>query len=262
VEKNKGKTQRPVVFRVNPEVDGLVDDALALVEKGKLKEGEALLVDLVRQHPDLYMTHYGLGAVLGMEKRYEEALVSLNKCLDLNPYLVEAWFNKALSHKELLDIRDCVRSLQMVEKYGDPEEEFVLTASKLLETFKDVNLKESGLSQDEYFHYMEIFNQGFLCMKNKNYEQALGLFTEVVNGYPNHYQSHGNIGLCYMYLGKNEEALAALDRALEIDPSYEPAIQNRDTLLSLPAGKTILEGGMKVVDYYRDVVSKIKEKLS
>ncbi len=260
VEKNSKKTQRPVIFRMNPEVDGLVDDALALVEKGKMKEGKALIVDLVRQHPDLYIVHYGMSIVLVLQKRYEEALVSLDKCLDMNPYFAEAWFNKAMTHKELLDFSGCVKSLQMVEKYGDAEEDFVKNANTLLEIFNDVNLKGSGLFLDVYFHYMDVFDQGFVCMETKKYEQAVVLFTEVVSGYPNHCQSHGNMGLCYMYLGKNEEALAALDRALEINPEYEPALQNRKILLSLPAGKTISDRKTKILDYYKDIVFKLKNK--
>lgn len=119
LEKNLGKTHKPFVARMDMEVDGLVDKALELVERGKMKEGEVLLIDLVRQHPDLFMVHYGMGTVLGLQKKYEEALISLNKCLDIFPYFAEGWFNKAMTHKELLDFSGCVKSLQMVVQYGE-----------------------------------------------------------------------------------------------------------------------------------------------
>lgn len=88
--------------------------------------------------------------------------------------------------------------------------------------------------------------------------ETLLIKSKIVEGeYANHCQSHGNIGLCHMFLGETTEALAALDRALEIDPNYEPAFQNRELLLSLPAGETISGKKAAIVDYYRDVVRKV-----
>jgi len=267
VDKNRGKSNRHFVARLDPDVDKRVDNALMLVDEGNIKTGEMLLNELVRQYPDLYIVHYGMGTVLAFQKKYEEALDSFEKCLEIFPYFTEAWFNKALVHKELLDFSGTVKSLQMVVKYGEgSSEDHIKDAGELLEEYRAANFKGTGLSLESYLHYMDIFDQGFACMKNNEYEQAIGLFTEIVNGYANHCQSHGNIGLCYMYLGKKTEALAALDRALAIDPDYAPAIQNREILLSLPPGKTIGEiiskENVQIVDYYRDVVRKIGKTLS
>jgi hypothetical protein len=70
-----------------------------------------------------------------------------------------------------------------------------------------------------------------------------------------------------MFLGKNTEALAALERSLEIDPDYEPAIQNKKVLLSLPAGETLPEGETINIDYHRDRMmlqktKSLKERIS
>lgn len=259
VEKNRGKSNRPFVARFSSEVDALVDKALEHVEKGELETGERLIDDLVRQHPDLCVVHYGKGTVSALQKKYGEALDAFDKCLEIFPLFTDAWFNKALVHKELCDFSGMVKSLQMVVKYGAGDNgDHIVTAGELLEECRVANLKNTGLSLETYLDYMDVFDQGFLCIKNEEYEQAIGLFTKIVEGgYANHCQSHGNIGLCHMFLGKNTEALAALDRALEIDPNYEPAAQNRELLLSLPVGETISGKKAAIVDYYRDVVRKV-----
>ncbi len=71
-------------------------------------------------------------------------------------------------------------------------------------------------------------------------------------------ESYGNLGLCYAQLGRKTEALAALDKALEIDPQYEPAIVNRSLIESLDKGKKLEQKGFMSIDYYKDYPLKKK----
>jgi tetratricopeptide (TPR) repeat protein len=59
------------------------------------------------------------------------------------------------------------------------------------------------------------------------------------------------MGLCYAFLGRKREALAAFDRALDIDPSYEPAQTNRLNVLAMQEGER-LAAELMSVDYYRE----------
>ena len=59
------------------------------------------------------------------------------------------------------------------------------------------------------------------------------------------------MGLCYALLGRKREALASLDRALEIDPSYEPAKTNRIGVLAMQEGER-LAADFVSIDYYKD----------
>ena len=64
------------------------------------------------------------------------------------------------------------------------------------------------------------------------------------------------MGICYAQLGQKQEALAAFDRALELDPSYEPAIMNRAAVESLEEGQKLESSKMKSVEYYKDMALK------
>jgi lipoprotein NlpI len=59
-------------------------------------------------------------------------------------------------------------------------------------------------------------------------------------------------------LGRKSEALAALDKALEIDPQYEPAIVNRAVIESLDEGEKLEQEGFMSIDYYKDYPLKKK----
>ena len=73
---------------------------------------------------------------------------------------------------------------------------------------------------------------------------------------PDHPQSYGNMGICYARLGRKQEALAALDKALELDPDYEPALLNREIVTSLAEGEKLQQNRLESVEYYKDYTFK------
>ena len=73
-----------------------------------------------------------------------------------------------------------------------------------------------------------------------------------------HPQSYGNLGLCYAQLGQKEDAITAFDKAIEIDPNYEPAIVNKAMVESLKDGEKLSQETFKSIDYYKDYSLKKK----
>ena len=110
---------------------------------------------------------------------------------------------------------------------------------------------EKGFSLDRYLQLMDMFDEAFAAMQNREWERALAGFLDVVAADPKSTQSYGNMGLCYALLGRKREALAALDRVLELDPGYEPARTNRVGVLAMREGERLAADFLSV-DYYKD----------
>jgi lipoprotein NlpI len=66
------------------------------------------------------------------------------------------------------------------------------------------------------------------------------------------------MGICYGFLNEEEKAVAAFDKALELDPSYEPAILNRSALLHRKEGQSPSDARCESMSYYKDY--KIKKR--
>lgn len=243
---------------VDPEVDKAVDRALTFVENGDILRGEELLGVLLKEHSDFYIVQYGMGTVLAMKGKYKESIVFFDKCLEIFPYFAEAWFNKGNSHKHLLDMKGALTSFQKVTEWGDQEADFVKSAQVLLHDIEASVLRDTGLSLELYIQTMEEFDRSFLCMRNRKYEEAIIGFNKVLKLNKNHTQSFGNIGLCYAFLGNKQEALSAFDRAMEIDPTYMPAIDNKKIFLSLKEGEKMPDIDVTVVEYYKEVINDRK----
>jgi len=255
MEKMKNRQFRDFIAESDPGVDSEVDKALTFVKNGNIAKGEELLIDLIRKHPNLYIVQYGRGTALAMKGEYSIAINYFDKCLEIFPYFAEAWFNKGISHKNLLDLGNAIKSLQKAIEYGESEDDFVKSARDFMKGMGESIYRDSGLSLDLYLQAMDQFESAFLKMRNREYEDAIPGFLKVCEMCKNHTQSYGNLGLCYSFLGKKQEALSAFDKALEIDPGYEPAINNRAILLSLQDGEK-MPGIGKTVEFYKQVVEE------
>jgi hypothetical protein len=69
---------------------------------------------------------------------------------------------------------------------------------------------------------------------------------------------HGNIGLCLAQLGRKADALAGLDRALEIDPDYQPARSNRRIVMEMSEGRPLEGVRYESVNFARDEFEKME----
>ena len=61
----------------------------------------------------------------------------------------------------------------------------------------------------------------------KAYEKAAKYQAEAIDAKPEMHEAHASLGYALRKLGKFKEALAAYDRALELDPGYAPALEYR-----------------------------------
>ena len=257
LEKTQQSTSQRFVTRIDPEVDEAVNRALTLVENGQLQAGESSLADLLLKHPDIHTVQYAMGTVCGLKGEYEESIAYFDTAIAIFPYFVEAWFNKATSHQKILDVGKMFRSFQKVIELGDPAEDFVRSAKETVTRLAQHIYDDTGLSLEAYLRSMDQFEEAFVAMENQQWAKALAGFQKVVAENPTNTQSHGNMGICYACLGHKQEALAAFDAALALDPDYAPALSNRALTVPLEEGEK-LDYAFQSVKYYKDQIVENK----
>lgn len=252
--KEKTNTQKSEEFFVAfyPEIDETVDKALAMVEKGKIESGKKIITDLFIKHPNYHTVQYAMGVLCVMQDRYDDAIRYFDKAVKIYPYFVEAWFNKGAAHHRKLEIGEMIKAFQKVVELGEPSDDFVRHAKNFIKGLEKQVSKKNGLTLDGYLKAMDIFNDAFAAMGKKEWEKAIAGFQKVLSFEPQHTQSYGNIGICYAFLGLKQDALNAFDKALELDPDYEPAILNRIAVASLEEGERLSKCKYESVEYYKD----------
>jgi len=241
---------------VDPEINEQVDQALAMAEKGEIQKGESIISALFIKHSHIDMVQFGMGVICLIKNLYDKAIPYFDKAIEINPYFVEAWFNKAAAHQKRLELPHMIQAYRKVIELGDYLEDYVVHAKSFLDNLESKIRRSKGLNLDEYLESMEIFNKAYAAMESEEWKKAILAFKKVLSMDPRHTQSYGNLGVCYAHLGKKEEAIAALDKALELDPRYEPAIINREVISSLSDGEKLAVS--KSIDYYKDITIKKK----
>lgn len=256
----KAKTKRFIV-EINEEVERAVDDALALVEDGNIRTAESILKELQMGHPVNHMVNYGIGVVNAFKREYDQAIESFTKATEAFPYFIEAHFNKAVAYKNKLDIRNAIRSFKEVVAIGDPEVDIVRQATEFVTGLERNVMEEQGITLDQYLQAQDEFEKAFSCMEKGAWQEAIAGFQRCAKLNKKHPQSHGNLGLCFAQVGRKAEALSAFDKALDIDPNYEPAIVNKAVVESLGDGEKLHQESFESIDYYRDYSFKNRSYL-
>lgn len=250
----KTQTAKPNTFvmRVDPEADEAVDQALAMIESGDRLGGESIVADLLKKHPDLHTVQYAMGVALAMKGQYDESIKHFNKATEIFPYFAEAWFNKGMSYQKQLKVEEAIRAFRKVIELGEPADEFVQYATNTVNDIEKQLREKDGITLDDYLKSKEQFDEAFSMMQKRHWQQALDAFQTVIALNPSHPQTYGNMGICYAQLGRKQEALATLDKALELDPGYEPALLNREIVASLGEGEKLPDDRFNSVEYYKE----------
>ncbi len=243
-----------------PKVDEAVDRLLIRLEKGQLENVESGLEALLREHPNYHTTNYALGVYLAMVVgEPDKAIPFFEKAVSIFPPMAEAHCNLGLCYTKAGRIPRAVAALRQAIRYSAGDDDIARKARDELQ-FLEKLVKDTTPFQtlDAYVENQELIDLAFENLTARRYDAAAELFTRVLAQNPDHVQSHGNLALAYAGLGRKALALEHLDKALAVDPTYEPANQNRKIIKSMKEGQPHQPVAIAETEYYRDCLEAEK----
>jgi tetratricopeptide (TPR) repeat protein len=113
---------------------------------------------------------------------------------------------------------------------------------------------------DAYVENQKLFDLAFENLQARRYEAAIDMFSRVLAQFPGHVQSHGNLALAYAGLGRKALALENLDKAIALDPTYGPAIQNRKVIEAMKEGEPQRPLAVATTEYYLEHLKAEKSR--
>ena len=121
------------------------------------------------------MKQHQEGTKLMLEKKYQKAIVFLQKAIELNPEFKEAYYNLGLSYERLGEYKDAIKNLK----------------------------KAIQLSPDDANAYYAL---GYVYYQKKKNKQAVEAFEHAARLKPNNPFTHSKLGYAYLAWGKVERA--------------------------------------------------------
>lgn len=225
-----------------------VDHLLEIAESGRPSRARKKLEELNKIHPDNELIYFAIGVTHSFQNNYQEAKHCYKRAIEIDPSYVEAHFNLGVLYKIDLDFYKSVVHFQKVCKLND-DAELVKKAKEVLAAYENTVKESDGTDLKTFMKCHETFMLAFGEMEQKNWKRAIKTFNKILRIVPDHLSSLGNIGMCYGQLAQYTKAIAYLNRALEIDPEYEPAINNKAHYSVLQDGETPPEFETVVTNY-------------
>ncbi|NOR65662.1 MAG: hypothetical protein GQ468_06570, partial [Candidatus Scalindua sp.] len=191
------------IARIAPDIDVEINRALMMVEAGNIAGGESVIRSLMKENADLYSLHFAMGTIYGFKEQYDEAIACFDKSIEIYPYYIDCWLNRALSAQKKKDIIEMIASLHKVIELGETNDEVVVLARELLGDYEQLTYKETGLELNVYIASLKQFNNAFDLMQNRQWKKAIVGFKETIAINSTTPQAFGNMGLCYAHLNEN-----------------------------------------------------------
>jgi Flp pilus assembly protein TadD len=250
------------IAEINPSVQEAVDAALEIASEGREDKAFEEMERLVAEHPRNHDVCYGMGTLHGMNGNSSEAVKWFGKAVTIFPYFPEAHYNMGVAYSKLYDIGNMALAYRKAVEYGDPQEEYYHSAKSGLQKMAEVIMQSSGVELDDYIVSSEKFKRAFELMESRQWASALKEFQAAAAYNDRNAPTHGNMALCYANLGRKAHALTEIDRALEIDPAYEPAITNRLTVERMEEGQALENAAFMSINYSHEQAEKKNSKTS
>ena len=166
----------------------------SLRRQGRYEEALAAFQAVLKVDNSMAIAHAGVGIALFELKRYEQALDAIGIAQALDPGLTPATLH-GLSGSSLYSL-------------GRP-------ADATRHFRRALQIDPDNFHATDHFARM-LFEQG-------DYEQALGLYRNVIRQRPASAVAHANLGATLFHLQRDEEARQSFVRALSIDPNISAA---------------------------------------
>jgi tetratricopeptide (TPR) repeat protein len=142
-----------------------------------------------------------------------------------------------------------IRAFRKVLDLAQPGTEFYTNARDMIQGMEKTMRENNGAGLDAFINAQDEFDRAFSLMERGDWKNAIKGFERSIRWNSTLPQPYGNMGLCYAKLGNKPAALAAFEKALKIDPNYEPAILNKAATEELSEGQC-LSLDLKVTRYY------------
>lgn len=172
-----------------------IDGLIALYSESKLQEAVVQGTALESRFPNDPIIPSILGAIYAGLRRYEEAITSYNKAIDLKPDYAEAYNNCAIALKGLGQHKKAISNLEKAIKINPNYLDALYNLGN--------SLREFGRSQEAIVNY-----------------------NKVISLKPDHVMAHNNLGNALKAFGKPKDAIASYNKAIELSPHYGEAYNN------------------------------------
>ena len=203
-----------------------------LFEQGKHQEAADAYRRLVEQDPDDPTLRTSLAGALGALGRYDEAMKELDAAIAIEPLNVEAYHNRGAVFERRNNPQAAIEEYRRAVRYN-PQYEPSRRALLRLTGSSDVNAPRTEGER----RASELAQQASQAARHGDYASAMKLLDEAEKEAPRYVMVHQYRSNVAYLSGDTRRAIAALEKALSIEPDNALFKANLDRLRRPPSAK-------------------------
>jgi tetratricopeptide (TPR) repeat protein len=209
-------------------------EALALHQRGQLREAEKIYTRLLKAAPDRFDALNLLGAVKMQQGQFGEAQRLFGAAVKANPRIAAAWSNLGQAQHALKQPAEALRSLDQACVLAPGDVDILYQHANVLLSLdrpREALAELDNVLAHKPQHFEAHLNSGLAQAKLEAPERALAEFDTALALAPHHPVAHYNRGVALIKLGRYAEAVAANQRAIAAAPQHVGAWLNRGMAL-------------------------------
>ena len=212
----------------------LYNQGNTLIQLQRYEEALATYEKAIDIKSDYPQALYGKGKALFQLKKYQESLIAYDQAIQIQPNYLEAWTNRGFVLVRLKRYPEAIATVDKVLqlKNDDP---------KVWQLKGDIFIKISQYN-DAIKAYEQAINfqadnpelwykKGLAFQNLKQYEEAITSYKKTVELKSDHELAWYNLGNCLVNLNRYEFAFQAYDQAVQYNPNNSAAWLSRSNIL-------------------------------
>ncbi|MFW5874556.1 MAG: tetratricopeptide repeat protein [Verrucomicrobiota bacterium] len=214
-----------------PYTDDLENQVQAFIdfaEEGLLKKARHGLEALLESHPDSAEVHFGFGCLHNFENDTERAAVAFGRSVELKPDHRASLYNYAVCQSQLGELGPAIRALRECLRLApDADDALTQDAKEELTEIEQSVREHLNIEPDRFLQADHLIREAQEHVKTEQWEAAEPLFRQATELAPACDSYWAAYAMCLRKLERFDEAIAAIDRALELNPGNARAAYAR-----------------------------------
>ena len=176
------------------------------------------LTELERDHPDWAELHY-LRAQYYSYKNEQGYIESAQKCIELNPKLVQPHYFLATKYFDLKNYKLSLRYYDLLEKLAPHHRSVYYNRANVKSAMNDTGgaITDYGKAiQQNPKHYKALYNRATLYLQQKEYAKAVSDLDAFIVLFPSYASAYYHRGMARYYLGEYDKTCADFTMAANL----------------------------------------------
>lgn len=239
---------------------------LTFLRNQDYRSAEVMWRDILRKRPVNLQAYNDLGLTLIHEGKFDEALIYLNKAIEINPRYIVPYNNIGLAY---LNKGDTPRAIEFFTKairykpdYAEAYNNLGLAYARRGDDRTAQRHYERAISVDP--HYVEAYNNlGIIYLNERRLDAAQDLFDKAIHEKPHYPAAYNNRGIVEIYRGRFKVAEGYFRQALYLNPEYAKALNNLGVAVKnqgrVSEAKTYFLMALRLLPDYEEAQKNLKE---